>query len=34
MRLWFELLKVKGFTREEYDIMAKVNPAKLLGLDP
>ena len=34
MRLWFELLKVKGFTREEYDIMAKVNPAKVLGLDP
>ncbi len=34
MRLWYELLKVKGFSREEYDIMAKVNPAKLLGLDP
>ena len=34
MRLWYELLKVKGFTREDYDIMAKVNPAKLLGLDP
>jgi hypothetical protein len=34
MRLWSELLKVKGFTREEYDIMAKVNPARLLGLGP
>ncbi len=34
MRLWYELLKVRGFTREEYDIMAKVNPAKVLGLNP
>jgi hypothetical protein len=34
MRLWFELLKVKGFKRGELDLMTKVNPAKLLGLAP
>jgi len=33
MRMWFELLKVRGFSREETDVMTKVNPAKVLGLD-
>lgn len=33
MRLWFELLKVKGFSEEELNYMTRINPAKLLGLD-
>jgi len=34
MRLWGELLKVKGFTQAEINIMIKINPATLLGLEP
>ena len=33
LRLWGELLKVKGFTQQEINIMMKLNPAKLLGLE-
>jgi len=33
MRLWTEFLKIKGFSKEEVDIMIKKNPAILLGLD-
>jgi len=32
MRLWGELLKVKGFGQQEIDVMMKTNPARLLGL--
>lgn len=34
MRMWGELLKVRGFSRAETDQMTKANPAKVLGLDP
>jgi len=34
VRLWGELLKAKGFTQAEVDLMTKVNPATVLGLDP
>jgi hypothetical protein len=33
MRLWIELLRVKGFDQKEIDAMTKWNPAKLLGLE-
>jgi len=33
MRLWIELLRVKGVDQEEIDTMTKLNPAKLLGLE-
>jgi hypothetical protein len=34
MRMWYEMLKVKGFTQEEFDLMAKIVPARILGLPP
>ncbi len=33
-RMWSEYLKVKGFTEQDFDLMARKNPAKLLGLPP
>jgi hypothetical protein len=32
MRLWYEMLKTRGFTLDDYRRMTQANPAKLLGL--
>lgn len=34
VRMWGELLKTKGFSQAEIDLMTKVNPATVLGIDP
>jgi len=34
MRMWGEMMKVRGFSRAETDLMTKTNPAIVLGLDP
>lgn len=34
IRLWGELLKARGFSDGEIDLMSKVNPAIVLGLEP
>jgi len=33
-RLWLRILKMHGFTEDDIDVMARRNPARLLGLPP